>query len=155
MITPSGGLIPAGGPEGGNQQLSGMLNAVNEGGVRRPNAASNTSAASPRGSQQVKIQDLQNILQGMGFQLNITEAGATPAPASASRTQVPQPMGEEESRNVGQGVSGGDQHPESVPKQPSEGELSRDDIADLSSLPSSSAPSKKQNDSDEKEPPDQ
>ncbi len=137
MTAPGAGVIPSGGPEGGNQRLSSMLDALNVGGVPRPSVTSNTLDASPRGNQQVNIQDLQNILQGMGFQQNgaQAEAEAGPTPAAASRTEVPRPMDEEESSNVGQGGSGGDQQPESVPEQPAAGELSWDDITDLSSLP--------------------
>ncbi len=154
MTAPGAGVIPSGGPEGGNQRLSSMLNALNAGGVPRPNVTSNTSAASPRGNQQVNIQDLQNILQGMGFQQNGTqaEAEAGPTPAAASRAEVPRPVDEEERSNVVQGGSGGDQQPEFVPEQPAAGELSRDDIADLSSLPPPSENTSENQNHDKKSP---
>ncbi len=159
------GVIPSGEQEGGNQRLSNLLNALNAGGsslggVPRPSVTGNTADASAiGGTQQVHIQDLQNILQSMGFQQNEAQAAAAeaaeagPTPASASRGEVPQPMEEENnSNNVGQSGSGGDQEPESVPEQPATGELSRGAIADLSSSPPPSENASENQNNDQKSP---
>ncbi len=150
----AGAIASGGGPEGRNEQLSNLLSALNTGGsspggVPRPSGISNTADTSSRGIQQVNIQDLQNILQGMAFQQDRAQATAEagPTPSTASRSEVPRPMEEEEKNsNVGQDGSGDDHQTESVPEQPATGELTGGTVADLSSAtPPSESTSENQN----------
>ncbi len=157
MTQRNAGVLPSGGEqEGGNERFSNLLNALNTGvsslgGAPRPSGAGNTAdATSSRGGiQQVNIQDLQNILQGMGFQQNEAQAAeARQTPASASTGEEPQPMEEEKnSNNVEQG---GDQLPESVPEQSATGELSPGASADLNSSPPPSENPNKNHNNDQK-----